>query len=114
ERRAANEPHRAGGGVPARVEPCGGAGLDRGVREVAEIHARMEPTEAIELVVAHDDVRGVDRRHDAGQVAQHRPRGQRTAVPPAFPLPLRDALAELALAAVDDPVAAHALAWLPH
>ena len=35
-------------------------------------------------------------------------------MPPAFPLPLRDALAELALAAVDDPQAVDALAWLAH
>ena len=35
-------------------------------------------------------------------------------MPPAFPLPLRDALAELALAAADDPAAVDALAWLAH
>jgi hypothetical protein len=33
-------------------------------------------------------------------------------VPPGFPLPLRNALAELALAACDDPDSAAALAWL--
>src|SRR5205823_11518945 len=76
ERRAANEPHPAGAGVPGRVVAGRRARLDRGVRQVAEVHRRVEAPEAVELIVADGDVRGVDRTHDAGLVAHRGRRGQ--------------------------------------
>src|SRR5439155_17570798 len=65
ERRAADEPHRARPRIPGPVAAGRCARLDRGVRQVAEVHARVEAPEAVELVVADGDVRGVDRTHDA-------------------------------------------------
>jgi hypothetical protein len=82
------------------------------MRQVAEVRRRLEASEAVELVVAHGDVRGIDMGHDGGPGStpeRARTEDERVVT---FPLPLRNALAELAIAALDDAVAAEALGWL--
>jgi hypothetical protein len=73
----------------------------------------MHAPERVQLVVADAHRRGVDHGHGAGATIPARLR-QRT-VPlstPGFPLPLRNALATLAIAALDADDARAALAWL--
>ena len=74
----------------------------------------MHPPEAVELVVAHRREGGVQLVHAPSLLAQRgRPRQGTISVTIArFPLPLRNALAELAIAGLDDEDAAAALRWL--
>jgi hypothetical protein len=72
----------------------------------------MHPAEPVELVVADDRLHGVDVAHAPRLVAHIDRRFIWRTAPTRFPLPLRNALAELAIAGLDDPAAAAALAWL--
>lgn len=75
----------------------------------------MQAAEGIDLVVAYADRGGVDLGRDGGPPNTPTPRLTAPDVPvvvSTVPLPLRNALAELAIAALDDAGARATLAWL--
>src|SRR5437870_220623 len=120
ERRAADQPYGAGRGVPLRIEPGRGARLHRRMREIAKVHARVQPSEGVELVVADGHAGSVHAAHDAGLAstlpapftARERAARRSAVAARGLPLPLRNALAALAIAALEDDAAVGALEWV--
>ena len=90
------------------------------MREVTQVYGGVHPPEGIELVVADAHAGSVHAAHDGGLASILRAAftaTERTArtlavVTRGLPLPLRNALASLAIAALEDEAAVAALEWL--